>query len=61
MSRAVSIETLLDREVDALDQLVGDARGGIRGAAHFDMIEDKANGIADRLRAAFRERRKELR
>ncbi|MDE8654789.1 hypothetical protein [Novosphingobium album (ex Liu et al. 2023)] len=56
MSRPVSLGTLLDREVDALDALLSEVRGGIRGPAHFDRLEEKACAIGARLRAAFRER-----
>lgn len=56
-----SIEVLLDHEVDALDQLVGEVRRGIRSQAHFDTLEEEADGIAGRLRAIFRTRLKPAR
>lgn len=51
---APSIEQLLDREVDALDQLMGAVRGGIRGPEHFDRLEAEATRIGGALRDAFR-------
>lgn len=51
---APSIEQLLDREIDALDQLMADVRGGIRGPEHFDRLEAEATRIAGALRDAFR-------
>lgn len=53
-----SLETLLDAQVDALDRLVGDVRGGVRGPGHFDALEERADDIARQIRAAFRARRK---
>jgi hypothetical protein len=52
--RAVSLATLLDREVDALDQLVGAVRHGICGARQFDEFEEQAQRIARNLVGAFR-------
>ena len=49
-----SIEQLLDREVDELDGLLGDVRGGIRNAGHFDELEGRCNAIARRLLVVFR-------
>lgn len=50
-----SIARLLDDQVDALDALIGEVRGGLRGPAHFDALEEKADAIGKGLRAAFRE------
>lgn len=49
-----SIEQLLDEQVDRLDRLVAEVRAGIRGPAHYDQLEEQANGIASGLRKAFR-------
>jgi hypothetical protein len=49
-----SIEQLLDGAVDALDALMADVRGGIRGPEHFDRLEAEATRIAGSLRDAFR-------
>lgn len=51
---APSIEQLLDRAVDDLDQLMAEVRGGIRGPEHFDRLEAEATRIAGALRDAFR-------
>lgn len=49
-----SLEQLLDEQVSELDALVGEVRMGVRGAAHFDALEERANAIGKGLRAAFR-------
>ena len=54
--RSPSIQALLDRQVDALDRLIGEVRGGIRGPAHFDALEEKAHAIGQGLVRAFRGR-----
>lgn len=51
---APTIEQQLDREVDALDRLVGEVRHGICGPAHYDQLEEQAEAIARRLRKVFR-------
>ena len=53
-TRPPSIEQLLDGAVDALDALMGEVRGGIRGPGHFDRLEAEATRIAGSLRDAFR-------
>lgn len=52
-ARPLSLETLLDREQDALDRLLAGARN-VRSPEHFDELEEQADAIAARLRAAFR-------
>lgn len=54
--RSPSVATLLDRQIDALDQLAGEVRGGIRGPAHFDALEERAQAIGQNLVRAFRGR-----
>ena len=49
-----SIEQQLDGAVDALDRLIAEVRGGIRGPAHYDQLESEARAIGDRLQRAFR-------
>ena len=49
-----SLETLLDGAVSDLDDMVGEVRGGVRDQRHFDTLEERASGIASRIRAAFR-------
>lgn len=49
-----SLGLLLDRERAAFDELVAEAFSGVRGPDHFEALEERASGIADRLRAAFR-------
>jgi len=49
-----ALATLIDREIDALDALAAEVRGGVRGPRHFDELEARASGIGQRLRAAFR-------
>lgn len=51
------IGTRLDRVRDDLDALICQVEGGIRGAPHFDDLEEQACEIAQRLRGAFREAR----
>ena len=51
---APSIEQLLDGAVDALDALMAEVRGGIRGPEHFDRLEAEATRIGGSLRDAFR-------
>lgn len=48
-----SLAVLVDRQIDALDQLASELRGGIRGPAHFDMLEERAQAIGAALVAAF--------
>ena len=50
-----SLETLLDGEVSALDDVMAEVRGGVRDAFHFDALEQRVTDIAMGLRAAFRE------
>ena len=54
MARRRDIATLIDREVEALDLLMCELRCGILSARHFDELEARADGIAARIRAAFR-------
>lgn len=49
-----SLEQLLDEQVDRLDRLIGEVRGGIRGPAHYDHLEECAESIASGIRRAFR-------
>lgn len=49
-----SLEQQLDAQVDALDNLLSEVRGGIRGPYHFDTLEERAGAIGAGLRAAFR-------
>lgn len=49
-----SVVQLLDREVSALDELMADLRSGPLGQGHFDALEERAHGIAARIRGAFR-------
>lgn len=51
-----SIGTLIDRQIDALDALASEVRGGIRGPVHFEALEERAQAIGDGLRQAFRGR-----
>jgi hypothetical protein len=53
-----SIEQLLDHEVDALDGLIAQVRGGIGNQRHFDELEEQANLIGQGLRDAFRKGRR---
>ena len=53
-AKPLSLATLLDHEVSALDEVVADVRGGVRDAAHFDALEQRVTDIAMGLRAAFR-------
>lgn len=55
--RPLSLATLLDREVEALDGVMGEVRGGVRDAVHFDALEQRVTDIAMGLRAAFRSAR----
>lgn len=49
------LEQLLSLESEALDQLLGAVARGIGGPAHYDALEEEAQGIARRLRSAFRD------
>jgi hypothetical protein len=49
-----SLETLLDREVEAFDQVMSEVRNGVRGPAHYDELEERVTTIASGMRAAFR-------
>ena len=49
-----SLEALLDREVDQFDRLMSEVRAGIAGPAQYDALEERIDGIASRMRAAFR-------
>lgn len=51
--RPLGLETLLEREQDALDRLLAGVRA-VRDPEHFDELEEEAAAIAGRLRAAFR-------
>lgn len=51
-----SLATLVDRQVDALDKLVAELRGGIRGPSHFNELEARAQEIGRALVSAFRMR-----
>ena len=55
--QASSLEQQLDEQVDALDRLMSEVRGGVRGPARFDALEEQAVIIGQGLRAAFRSRR----
>lgn len=57
MKQRPSLQVQLDGLVDEFDQLLGDVHLGIRSPARFDDLEDRADGIATRLRAAFRSER----
>jgi hypothetical protein len=50
----VSIVLLVDREVDALDGLLAALRNGPISPRQYDALEERAQGIGDRLRDAFR-------
>lgn len=52
-----SIETLLDRELTAFDQLMAEVRVGIRNATHYDQLEERARSISRGLTDAFRKGR----
>lgn len=56
--RPLSLETLLDIEVSALDGVMAEVRRGIRDAVHFDALEQRVTDIAMGLRAAFREKQR---
>lgn len=49
-----SLEQLLDAEQSAFDQLMARVRSGALTAPQFDQLEEDANGICSRIRAAFR-------
>lgn len=49
-----SLEQLLDAQVCELDKLIGEVRGGIRNAGHFDRLEERATQISTGVRGAFR-------
>lgn len=51
-----SLATLVDRQVDKLDELMAELRGGIRGPSHFDELEARAQEIGQALVSAFRVR-----
>lgn len=51
-----SLTLKLDRVRDRLDALCSEVAGGVRGPAQFDALEERAQGIAADLRAAFRSR-----
>lgn len=51
-----SLSLKLDRLRDRFDALCSELAGGVRGPAHFDALEERAQGIAADLRAAFRSR-----
>lgn len=51
-----SLAVLVDRQIDQLDRLASELRGGIRGPAHFDALEERAQAIAAALIGAFRTR-----
>ena len=53
-----SLEALLDHEITALDRLLGDVRAGVRGARHFDELEERAQAIGKNVPAAFRTSRR---
>lgn len=54
MANAPSILVLLEHERDALDALIADVSVGPRDQRHYDALEERAQGIAVQLRAAFR-------
>lgn len=54
MQHPATIWALVDAEVDMLDRLLAELRGGIRDQRHFAELEARADGIGKRLRAAFR-------
>jgi hypothetical protein len=54
---APSVETLLDREQAKLDQVMSEIRGGPRDQNHYAELEERVQGIARRMVAAFRGRR----
>ena len=51
----LTLATLLDAEVSALDQVMAEVRGGVRDQGHFEALEQRVTDIAMGLRAAFRE------
>jgi len=53
MARPLSLESLLEREQDALDRLLAGVRN-VRCPEHFDDLEEEAAAVGARLRAAFR-------
>ena len=56
-SRRPSIEQLLDEAVGELDQVIGEVRGGIRDAHHYNDLEARVKAIASGLTGAFRKGR----
>ncbi|MEE4153443.1 MAG: hypothetical protein V2I27_04725 [Erythrobacter sp.] len=49
-----AIEQLLDDASARLDRVLGEIRCGVRNQAHFDELEEAAEGIATDIRRAFR-------
>lgn len=52
-ARPLSLETLLEREQDAMDRLLAGVRN-VRSPEHFDELEEEAVAIGARIRAGFR-------
>lgn len=49
-----SFDVLLDREMTALDAVMGEVRTGFRSAAHYDDLADRACIAADAIKRLFR-------
>ena len=49
-----SLGTLLDRERDSLDRLIAEAHAGARSADHYDDMDERADAMCRRIRAAYR-------
>lgn len=47
---------MLQREVDNLDGMLAELGQGITDQRHFDALEERAQGVASRIRGAFRKR-----
>lgn len=56
-TRRPTVEQLLDGELQAFDQVMAEVRGGIRSAAHYNDLEDRAKAIGRGLADAFRKGR----
>jgi hypothetical protein len=55
---APSLETLLDPAIGMIDELLAEARSGVRDQRHFEALEEQATAIAVLLRDAFRTARR---
>ena len=52
--RGASALALIDREASEINRLADEMRVGVRSQRHYDDLEERAQGIARRIRAAFR-------